>query len=280
MDLIIFCSYYYVTLSDCTFYFFSDKMNNMQKNNIFNKAVLTTKDDIQSVLFMPKLMIDIKKRSVEKSDKTTINTVIPIKDIKVKTIETLNENLNAMQIIENIESYTINKSFTLKTEEKKRFVDLQKNDTSLINLNVIGKEKSNFTNNEDVANVGTAKWYKQFRILLKNNLKLHQIAKKNLEEIEAQKQELERERQRMAKNEMFKKRENEINGIILLENKTDLGGKLKKYDREVEKNERHKNMKENRKIMKEIEEAKYDIMKIKKELESIKTDMKEIQKKV
>ncbi|XP_029157738.1 putative sodium-coupled neutral amino acid transporter 10 [Nylanderia fulva] len=71
-----------------------DKINNLQKPNILNETVSTLEDDIE--VSIEESMIDEKKQSAEESDEATVNSFMPREEVKVETIKTLNENLNAV----------------------------------------------------------------------------------------------------------------------------------------------------------------------------------------
>lgn len=71
--------------------FFTDKINKRKINKVVSAA-----KDVNPVLPKPKLksVIMAKKQSVVKSDKTAAGILVPkVKEIKVETVKTLNENL-------------------------------------------------------------------------------------------------------------------------------------------------------------------------------------------
>lgn len=193
-------------------------------------------------------MIPTEKPSVEKSDKITADTLAPeIKEI-VETIKTLNENSNVQsQIVVNTDIVKIDESITLKAEEKikiieekERSMDLQKND-NLINLDAIKKEESELAADGDVANARAAERHEQLRKTLeKHKLEQRQMMqeqKKILKDIKEQKKEFEREKQRMAKDEILKKTEKQVEikekENVLSEIKSD----LKESNKRAEENE-------------------------------------------
>ncbi|CAL1679531.1 unnamed protein product [Lasius platythorax] len=214
-----------------------DKINKLPNNNVLDKTLdLKVKDVRQEPPIPVERVIVTEKQSVEKSDKAVDTPVPEIKEIEVETVKTLNENLNAqLQGAVNTDIPKIDESVTLKAEEKikiieekERSVDLQKND-NLINLDAIKKEESELAADGDVANARAAERHEELRKTLeKHKLEQRQMMqeqKKILKDIKEQKQEFEREKQRMAKDEILKKSEKKIQinkEDILPESKTDL----------------------------------------------------------
>ncbi|KMQ97470.1 sodium-coupled neutral amino acid transporter 10 [Lasius niger] len=214
-----------------------DKINKLPNNNVLDKTLdLKVKDVRQEPPIPVERVIVTEKQSVEKSDKAAVDTPVPEKEIEVETVKTLNENLNAqLQGAVNTDIPKIDESVTLKAEEKikiieekERSVDLQKND-NLINLDAIKKEESELAADGDVANARAAERHEELRKTLeKHKLEQRQMMqeqKKILKDIKEQKQEFEREKQRMAKDEILKKSEKKIQinkEDILPESKTDL----------------------------------------------------------
>ncbi|KAL6434652.1 hypothetical protein ACFW04_006177 [Cataglyphis niger] len=212
-----------------------DKINKLPEINVFDKLNMKAKDIRQEPPIPVERVIVTEKQSVEKPDKTAVDTLVPeIKEIEIGTVKTLNENLNVqLQIAVNTDNSKIDEIVTLKAEEKikiieekERSVDLQKND-NLINLDAIKKEESELAADGDVANARAVERHEQLRKTLeKHKLEQRQMMqeqKKILKDIKEQKQEFEREKQRMAKDEILKKNEKKIDKEnTLLESKTDL----------------------------------------------------------
>lgn len=222
-----------------------DKINKLPEINVLDKTLdLKVKDVRQEPPIPVERVIVTEKQSVEKPDKAAVGTLMSeIKEIEIGTVKTLNENLNVqLQVAVNTDNVKIDESVTLKAEEKikiieekERSVDLQKND-NLINLDAIKKEESELAADGDVANARAAERHEQLRKTLeKHKLEQRQMMqeqKKILKDIKEQKQEFEREKQRMAKDEILKKSEKKIQidkEDILSESKIDLrenGGKV------------------------------------------------------
>ncbi|XP_072766769.1 uncharacterized protein [Anoplolepis gracilipes] len=216
-----------------------DKINKLPEINVLDKTLELKPKDIRQEPPVPvERMIVTEKQSIEKSDKSAVNTIVPeIKEMEIKTVETLNENLNVqLHVAVNTDNVKIDESITLKAEEKIKIIeekeqsaDLQKND-NLINLDAIKKEESELAADGDVANARAAERHEQLRKTLeKHKLEQRQMMqeqKEILKDIKEQKQEFEREKQRMAKDEIFKKSEKKIDKIdkedVLSESKTDL----------------------------------------------------------
>lgn len=247
-----------------------DKINKPNINVLDKTLDLKAKDDVRQEPPIPvERVIVTEKQNVEKSDKAAVDTLVPeIKEVEVETIKTSNVNLNAqLQGAANTNVAKIDESVTLKAEEKikmieekERSVDLQKND-NLINLDAIKKEESELAADGDVANAIAAERHEQLRKTLeKHKLEQRQMMqeqKKILKDIKEQKQEFEREKQRMAKDEMLKKSEKKIQinkENILPQSKTD----LRENDERVVENKEINIEEENNKIA--LEEKQWNVV--------------------
>lgn len=200
------------------------------------ESVLKAKDVRQEPPIPVERVIVTEKPNIEKLDKIAAGTSPPEVKKVIGTTKALNGNLNMLsQVIVNTDIVKIDESVTLKSEEKIKVIeekeqatDLQKND-NLINLDAIKKEESELAADGD-ANVRAAERHEQLRKTLeKHKLEQRQMMqeqKEILKDIKEQKQEFEREKQRMAKDEILKKNEKnvEINPKedLLLENKNNL----------------------------------------------------------
>lgn len=261
-----FWSFYFLIFS----YSVTDKINKPNINVLDKTLDLKAKDDVRQEPPIPvERVIVTEKQNVEKSDKAAVDTLVPeIKEVEVETIKTSNVNLNAqLQGAANTNVAKIDESVTLKAEEKikmieekERSVDLQKND-NLINLDAIKKEESELAADGDVANAIAAERHEQLRKTLeKHKLEQRQMMqeqKKILKDIKEQKQEFEREKQRMAKDEMLKKSEKKIQinkENILPQSKTD----LRENDERVVENKEINIEEENNKIA--LEEKQWNVV--------------------
>lgn len=239
--------------------YITDKINPLPDINIPDKSLdLKAKDVRQEPPIPVERIIVSEKPNVEKPDKIAVGSLVPeIKDV-VETIKS--ENLNAQaQAAPNTDA-KIDESVTLKAEEKIKIIeekeqsmDLQKND-NLINLDAIKKEESELAADGDMANARAVERHEQLRKTLeKHKLEQRQMMqeqKEILKDIKEQKQEFEREKQRMAKDEILKKVQIDAKENILPESKSNLEENDKKA---VENNEIiiEKNKIETKEVLKE-----------------------------
>jgi hypothetical protein len=204
---------------------------------------------------------------MEKLDKIAADTPVPHINNVIETMKALNGNLNIQsQMIVNIAK--IDESVTLKSEEKIKLIeqkeqatDLQKND-NLINLDAIKKEESELAADGDVVNARAAERHEQLRKTLeKHKLEQRQMMqeqKEILKDIKEQKQEFEREKQRMAKDDILKKNEKEmeikVKEEVLSENRNNL-----KDIKKAEENNEINLEKNDKKILEKEEQNVADI---------------------
>ncbi|EFN65823.1 Putative sodium-coupled neutral amino acid transporter 10 [Camponotus floridanus] len=247
-----------------------DKINKLSEISVLDKTLdLKVKDVRQEPPIPVERVIVTEKQNIEKPDKAAVDTLVPeIKEIEDETVKPLNENLNVqLQVAVNTDIAKIDESVTLKAEEKikiieekERSVDLQKND-NLINLDAIKKEESELAADGDVANARAAERHEQLRKTLEKHKleqrEMMQEQKKILKDIKEQKQEFEREKQRMAKDELLKKNEKNIqidNEDLLPKSKTN----LKENDRKIVENKEIVSIEEkNNKVV--LEEKQWNV---------------------
>jgi len=215
-------------------------------------------------------VIVTEKPSVEKLDKIAADTPVPDINNVIETMKALNGNSNIQsQMIVNIAK--IDESVTLKSEEKIKLIeqkeqatDLQKND-NLINLDAIKKEESELAADGDVVNARAVERHEQLRKTLeKHKLEQRQMMqeqKEILKDIKEQKQEFEREKQRMAKDDILKKNEKEMEIKAKEEILPEKNNRknLKDIDKKAEENNEINFKKNDKKILEKEEQNVADI---------------------
>ncbi|KAH0949099.1 hypothetical protein HN011_006636 [Eciton burchellii] len=246
----------------------NDKINKISEIKILDKeSDLKAKDIRQEPPIPVERVIVTEKPSMEKLDKIAADTPVPHINNVIETMKALNGNLNIQsQMIVNIAK--IDESVTLKSEEKIKLIeqkeqatDLQKND-NLINLDAIKKEESELAADGDVVNARAAERHEQLRKTLeKHKLEQRQMMqeqKEILKDIKEQKQEFEREKQRMAKDDILKKNEKEmeikVKEEVLSENRNNL-----KDIKKAEENNEINLEKNDKKILEKEEQNVADI---------------------